>query len=85
MCSVYFNSPGPPGFLYRVVCVVHDVEKYLLKLVNVADDRRKILFELFDHFDAVVRKIVGPKFKGLPEHGVDLQRLALLGFLPRKA
>src|SRR5467141_2660508 len=52
------NAGGPPGFADSVVSIVQYVEKHLLELVGISDDRGQRFVEAFDHLNAVTDEVV---------------------------
>src|ERR1700682_1611171 len=79
------NARGPRGFADGVVSVVQDVEKHLLELVGISDDRGEGFVEAFDHLNAMADEVVGAQVHGALQNGVELDELALRWHLAGKA
>ena len=79
------NASGPPGVADGVVSIVQDVEKHLLELVGISDDRGQGLVEMFDHLNAVTDEVVRTQVDGALQDGVELKREALRRHLAGKA
>src|SRR5579862_3353167 len=79
------NPPAATGFLDGVVGIVQQVQKYLLQLLRIPKNRRKLLVILLADFHTMARKVVSAQFGGLAKNRTHIHQFALDRALPRKA
>src|SRR6202030_2944625 len=80
-----FNSAGPPALLDGVKSVIENIQKDLFELVRIGNHNGKILGQALKNLDIAVGHSVGPQLESLPEHGVNLNELALRRHFPGEA
>ena len=72
-----FDAGWTADFVNRVIGVIQDVEKDLLKLVSIAIDIGQAFVEMFDDVDTVAVEVIGTQLNSAPENLVELHRDAL--------
>src|SRR5262249_61834279 len=83
--SCDLNARVAANFAHRVICIVQNVQKHLLKLVRVSNDVRQFLIKLLNHFDPVALEIVKAQLHRAMKNRVELYRLTLRRHLPSEA
>ena len=79
------DAGGTRAFADGVVGIVEDVQKHLLDLVGISDDRGQGLVEAFDHLNAVTDEVVRTQVQSALQDGIKLDGLALRRPLAGKA